>query len=103
MARVGSRAALQNTQTPQFSGLPTTGPGDDLARPDCPGLRYASAAPAGPKPAPDTLIGAGPPIGAGHFALLPDLGRSRQFEERGPNGYFLIGKWTVFEALVKGC
>ena len=37
-----------------------TGPGDHLAQPCSPGLRYAPAGPAGPKPAPDSLIGGGP-------------------------------------------
>jgi transposase InsO family protein len=40
---------LQHCQTTQLSGLQTTGPGDHLARPCCPGLRYAPASPAGPQ------------------------------------------------------
>ncbi len=42
---------------PEHSGAAITGPEDDLARPCCPGLRYALAGPAGSKPAHDSLDG----------------------------------------------
>jgi hypothetical protein len=40
---------------------------------------------------------------SGSFRSVARFGSKPAVEERGPNGYFLIGKWTVFEALVKGC
>ena len=65
--------APQFDQIPQLSGLPPSGPGDDLARLCRPGVRYALVGLATPKRVRDFLLGSGPPV-VGRLGTLTHLG-----------------------------
>jgi hypothetical protein len=68
MQRYSSKAADSTTTQldhTQVSGIPATGPEDNLVRPRRPSLRYAPAESPGLEPAHDPLENSRPPIKAG--------------------------------------